>query len=55
MISNNPRLHMPINEVIDWLNGVDGDIYSIDLSFNDLYGQIPESYCDLLEKVPKIA
>ena len=54
VISNNPRLHMPINEVIDWLNGVDGDIYSIDLSFNDLYGQIPESYCDLLEKVPKI-
>ena len=54
VISNNPRLRMPVAEIIDWLNGVDGNISSIDLSFNDLYGQIPESYCDLLERVPEL-
>ncbi|QDZ24719.1 adenylate cyclase [Chloropicon primus] len=54
VISNNPRLHMPIATVIDWLNSLEGNLTSVDLSFNDFHGQIPESYCDLLARVPKI-
>merc|ERR1719262_178321 len=54
VISNNPRLHMPISTMIDWLLSLEGNVTSVDLSFNDLYGQVPESFCDLLTKVPKI-
>ena len=54
IISNNPRLHMPIAAVIDWLNTVEGNVSSIDLSFNNFYGPIPESYCELIKKVPKV-
>ena len=49
VIRNNVHLMTPLSWVVDWLNGLAGNITSLDLSFNRFSGEIPDSICDLVD------
>jgi class 3 adenylate cyclase len=54
VISNNPKLYAPIADVLSWLTALETNVSSVDLSYNDFYGEIPDSYCDLLQRFVRL-
>jgi len=51
VIKNNAHLDTPFSWVVNWLSQVEGDVTSIDLSFNRFTGEIPSEICEVMDRL----